>query len=394
MSGDLGAFVPHAPLGAYGPGGAGPLAGRTLAVKDLFDVAGLVTGAGTPAWADGRAPAETDAPAVAALRRAGARVVGKTVTDELAWSLNGENVHYGTPENPAAPGRIPGGSSAGSAASVAGGLAEIGLGTDTGGSVRLPASYCGIWGVRPTHGRLSLAGTVPLAPSYDTVGWFARDPTLLGLVGEVLLGADPPRRPARLLLAEDLFARVAPPHDTALRAAAHGLADRLGLAPEPVTLAEDGIAAWRAVFRICQSAEVWESHGAWVRSADPAFGPGIKERFAMAAALDRDEVAAARARRAEIAARMDALLDDALLLVPGAGGPPPPRGLTGAALDDVRDRALDILCPAGHAGLPQLALPALTTPEGPLGLGLVAARGADATLLSLAPALDPVETAP
>lgn len=394
MTGDLGAFVPHAPLGAYGPGGAGPLGGRTLAVKDLFDVAGLVTGAGTPAWAQGRAPAETDAPVVAALRRAGARIVGKTITDELAWSLNGENVHYGTPQNPAAPGRIPGGSSAGSAAAVAGGLAEIGLGTDTGGSVRLPASYCGIWGVRPTHGRLSLARTVPLAPSYDTGGWFARDPGLLGLVGEVLLGPDPSRRPARLLLAEDLFARVAPPHDAALRAAADGLADRLGLVPEPVALAEDGIAAWRAVFRTCQSAEVWESHGAWVDRARPAFGPGIAERFAMAAALDPAEIAAARARRAEITARMAALLDGALLLVPGAGAPPPPRGLTGAALDDIRDRALDILCPAGHAGLPQLALPALATPEGPLGLGLVAAAGGDATLLSLAPALAPEETTP
>ena len=394
MTGDLGAFVPHAPLGSYDPGGAGPLGGRTLAVKDLFDVAGFVTGAGTPAWAEGRAPAETDAPLVAALRRAGARIIGKTITDELAWSLNGENVHYGTPENPAAPGRIPGGSSAGSAAAVAGGLAEIGLGTDTGGSVRLPASYCGIWGVRPTHGRLSLTGTVPLAPSYDTAGWFTRDPGLLGLVGEVLLGPERCRRPARLLLAEDLFARVAPPHDAALRAAADGLADQLGLVPEPVTLAEDGIAAWRAVFRTCQSAEVWESHGAWVDRAHPAFGPGIAERFAMAAALDPAEIAAARARRAEITARMAALLDGALLLVPGAGAPPPRRGLTGTALDDIRDRALDILCPAGHAGLPQLALPALATPEGPLGLGLVAAAGGDATLLSLAPALAPAVTTP
>lgn len=390
MTDDLGAFVAHAPLGDHGPGGTGPLAGLTLGVKDLFDMAGLRTGGGSPSWLAGLGaePAATDAPAVAALRAAGARIVGKTLTDELAWSLNGENAHYGTPENPAAPGRIPGGSSAGSAAATAGGLCDIGLGSDTGGSVRLPASYCGLWGIRTSHGRIPLRGVVPLAPSYDTVGWFARDPAILLRAGEVLLNGDAAPSATRVLVAEDLFAAVVPEHAAALLQAGEALAGRIGLPVEPVTLALEGLDAWREVFRICQSAEVWETHGAWVERERPAFGPGIAERFAMAKALDADTVAAARERRAGIAAHLAALAADALIVVPGAGSPPPPRGLSGPALDDIRARALSVLCPAGHAGLPQIALPALGTSEGPIGLGLIGAKGADLSLLKLGTRLE------
>lgn len=379
---DLGAFVPHAPLGNYDNGSAGPLAGLTLAVKDLFDVAGLVTGAGSPAYAEGRRPAETDAPAVVALRTAGARLIGKTVTDELAWSLNGENVHYGTPVNPAAPGRIPGGSSAGSVAAVAGGLADIGLGTDTGGSVRLPASYCGVWGLRPTHGAVALQGVVPLAPSYDTVGWFAADASRLHRVGAALLDAVEAGPPPRLWLAEDAFDLVDPALREKLRTAACDVAERLGARLTPVTLASDGLAAWRHVFRIVQTAEVWQTHGAWVTTAQPNFGPGISERFDLAAQIDPEEVAAAERARAEIAIRMAALVAQAPIILPGAPCVAPIRGLGGPALQDLRDRALELMCPAGHAGLPQLAFPALSAAEGPLGLGLIGAAGSDGALLA------------
>ena len=130
-----------------------------------------------------------------ALLDAGARIVGKTHTDEMTYSLNGENAHYGTPVNVNAPGRIPGGSSSGSAAAVAAGLVDFALGSDTGGSVRAPASFCGIYGLRPTHGRISLEGACALAASFDTVGWFARDPALLERVGRVLLRDDAPASP-------------------------------------------------------------------------------------------------------------------------------------------------------------------------------------------------------
>jgi amidase len=379
---DHGAFVPHAPLAPPGPARAGPLAGMTLAVKDLFDVGGLRTGAGNPDWLAQARPAAADAWAVARLRAAGAGIVGKTITDELAWSLNGENPHYGTPRNPAAPGRIPGGSSAGSAVAVAAGLADLALGTDTGGSVRLPASYCGIWGIRPTHGAIPVAGLVPLAPSYDTVGWFAAAPGLLARAGEALLPPAAPAPIARLALVPDLFAETGE-RGAELRDAARGWAGSRGLPLIEARLTVP-VADLREAFRVTQWAEVWETHGAWVRTRAPRLDPAIAARFDLAQALGGAEIAAAHAARADHARAIRAMVPPGTaLMIPGAATPPPPCGMTGPALDALRGRALGILSLAGIAGLPQLAMPAVATPEGPLGLGLVGAPGADRALLGL-----------
>ena len=388
----LGAFVAHAPYGDYALGsGTGPLAGARLAVKDLFDVAGLRTGAGSPAWLDEAVPAAESAEVVTALIEAGAEFVGKTVTDELAWSLNGENIHYGTPVNPRAPGRIPGGSSAGSAAAVAGELADLALGTDTGGSVRLPASYCGLYGMRPTHGRLPLSRTVPLAPSYDTVGWFARRPALLARAGSCLFG----RATAdghgfvHAALARDTFERVDPNCREPLIDAARRIT-ALFDGDDDVDAAPSGdLARARSVFRLVQSSEVWATHGAWVTQADPDFGPGIRERFRIAAELEPAEVEAAREERSVLADHLRGLLDDdRFLILPGAAAPPPVCGLTGPALEDMRARALEILGPVGNAGLPCVTIPAIRTPDGPVGLSLVGPPHSDERLLALACALD------
>src|SRR5436190_6782465 len=204
MHDPLNAFCAHATARLQGAP-AGPLAGLTFAAKDLFDIAGHVTGAGNPDWLARHAPAERTAPLVQALVDAGATMVGKTHTDELSRGIFGENVHYGTPINPRAPGRVPGGSSSGSAVAVAGQLVDFALGTDTGGSVRVPASFCGIYGLRPSHGRLPFEGVLPQAPSFDTIGWFARTPDLLARIAGVLLGVNGERAPrvCRLIVAED-----------------------------------------------------------------------------------------------------------------------------------------------------------------------------------------------
>ena len=367
---------------------AGPLAGWTFGVKDLFDVAGLPTGAGSPEWLRMQAPASRTAPAVQRLLDAGAKLLGKTQTDELAWSLNGQNAHYGTPINAAAPERIPGGSSSGSAAAVAAGLVDFAVGSDTGGSVRLPASYCGLYGMRPSYGRIPIECAVPLAPSYDTVGWFARDAARLAGVGRVLLAEIAPApAPTRLLIADDLFARLAPAVRAALMPALDELQRLLGTA-QPVILAGEALPAWREAFRLIQSAEVWTVHGAWVTQAKPALGPGIRERFMAASRLDPEEVAAARRLRLEVRQRLDDVLAPGTVLVlPGAPGLAPLRTAPGEELERVRAEALALLCPAGHAGLPQVSLPLARLDGGPLGLSVIAARGADATLLDLACAL-------
>src|ERR687890_601264 len=192
--------VPHAP--------SGPLSGLTFAAKDLFDVAGYPTSAGSPHMLAMSGVKTRTAPTVQKLLDSGARLVGKTITDELAFSMNGKNAHFGTPVNGAAPDRIPGGSSSGSASAVSNGLCDFALGTDTGGSVRAPANHCGLFGIRPTHGRVSLEGCHDLAPSFDTCGYFARDGATFLRVGEVVLGSDPAPLPQipRVLLAQDAFA--------------------------------------------------------------------------------------------------------------------------------------------------------------------------------------------
>src|SRR3954468_6247495 len=184
---DLGAFVPGQRFRIAGRAG-GPLSGLTFAAKDLFDVAGRPTGGGNPDWARTRELPTRHAWAVQTLLDAGADLIGKTITDEVSLGILGENPFEGTPTNPRAPGHVPGGSSAASAAVVAAGICDIALGTDTGGSVRVPASFCGIYGIRPTHGRLDLTGMMAPAPRSDKAGCFGRDAATFARASSVMLG--------------------------------------------------------------------------------------------------------------------------------------------------------------------------------------------------------------
>lgn len=380
----VGAFVPHGRVEREGAA-EGPLAGLTFALKDLFHLDGAPTAAGNPDWLNSHdVPSET-APVAKMLLDAGARLVGKTHTDEIAWSLNGENVHYGTPENLAAPGRIPGGSSSGSAAAVAAGLVDFAIGSDTGGSVRLPASYCGLIGLRPTHGRIPIDGAVALARSYDTVGWFAREPELFAKVGRVLLGAwKPQAAPKTLLIADDMWARAHEATQEALAPALEAISEFFDEV-EHVTVAGDRAADWREAFRVIQSAEAWAEHRDWVLRVRPSFGPGIRQRFEAAAQLTPEQIAAARTLREQIRAEMAALVPpDAILAMPTVPGIAPLKNTPEPELNVFRAKALEMLSPAGHAGMPQISLPLGRVEGCPVGLSLVAARDQDETLLKLA----------
>ncbi len=368
----------------------GPLVGLSLAVKDVFHIKGHRTGAGNPDWLRTHPAAAATAPAVQRLLDAGAHIVGKTHTDELAYSLNGENVHYGTPVNPNAAGRIPGGSSSGSAAAVAGGLVDFAIGTDCGGSVRLPASYCGIFGFRPTHGRIPLDGIVPLASSFDTVGWFARDARLLEKVGRVLLDDQRDARPPRqLLLASDAFTLAGDAVTAAFQPAVTKLSQAIGPA-QSVAVSPEGLSEWMQLFRVLQGAEIWANHGAWIREVQPAFGPDIHKRFEWTATIQQAEVDIAKEKREQVAARMDAFLgEDTVLCLPTAPGIAPLCNTPLDELEAFRAQALSLLCIAGLARLPQVNLPLGTLDDCPTGLSLVGPRGADMLLLKIAVGLTP-----
>jgi amidase len=380
----LNAFVSHGRIDVQTTT-QGPLAGLSFAVKDFYDIAGMPTAAGSPEWLATHPVPTVSTPIYDRLLAAGGRFVGKTHTDELAWSLNGENAHYGTPTNPAAPGRIPGGSSSGSASATSGGLVDFAIGSDTGGSVRLPASYCGIYGIRTTHGRIPLTAAVPLAPSYDTAGWFARTPQIMADVGRVLLdNARAPRKVKNVLVARDLFDVVDPRVSAALQPSLDRLIALVGASAD-VDVADGDYPAWRNVFRVIQSEEAWAVQGAWIEAVKPKLGPGVKERFAAAAVMDKDEIAAAKALREKIVARMLSLMtEDSILVLPTAPGIAPLLNTPADQLDVFRFRAIELLCLAGHAGLPQLSLPLATLDGCPLGLSIIGGRNCDEDILQVA----------
>lgn len=380
----LNAFCPDS--AAHIPGGDGPMAGLTFASKDIFDVAGHVTGGGNPAWQSTHTPAEANAWVVQRLVDAGAELVGKTITDELTRGIFGENVHYGTPANPRAPGRVPGGSSSGSAAAVAGELVDFALGSDTGGSVRVPASFCGLYGLRPSHGRIPRGGMLLQAPSYDTIGWFARESETFERVGRILLASGGvPTLPTQLIIAEDAFELAEP----ATRAALVSAAEKVSVifeSVDAVRLSPTGLTDWSNQQQILQSREAWEAVRDWIDRVNPAFSFEVSDRYALARAVTDDQVAAAQLRREEIVARMNEVFagGDKVVCLPTTIGPAPPIGQAVSQRHELRLRNSALTSIAGNTGRPQISLPLVEVGGLPVGLSLLGDRGADEALMALA----------
>lgn len=378
------AFLPY-PSADVPASAEGPLKGLRLAVKDLFDVAGYPTGCGNPLMLAASGIKTTHAPAVARLLSAGAEFCGKTHTDELAWSLYGVNAHFGTPVNPAAPEHIPGGSSSGSAAAVAGHLADIALGTDTGGSVRAPASFCGIWGIRPTHGRLPLDGCMALAPSWDTCGFFARDGETMEHVANVMFEVDKaPLKDPRLLVPEDMLDGVEAEGRRLIETAIQHIEGRRGKLKRVNVYGGEREAIYTA-FREIQAVEVLGVHGDWVERYHPPLGPGIAERFDFARGVTKEALEHSRERRAALVRHLDEIIDtDGVLVAPVVHDAPLRRDDGPAKFDSYRHDAMKLLCVSGHTGLPQVVFPLGRVHGAPFGLSLIGPKGTDLSLISLA----------
>jgi Asp-tRNA(Asn)/Glu-tRNA(Gln) amidotransferase A subunit family amidase len=390
MSADpIGALVPGTASDAGPADGDGSLAGIGIVAKDVIDVGGIVTGAGNPDWAAAHGPAAADAAAVATLKGAGATVLAKGQCAELAFSLSGDNAHYGMPRNPAADDRDPGGSTSGPAAAVAGGLCDLGLGTDTLGSVRVPASYCGVYGYRPTHGAIPTAGVLPLAQRFDTVGVLARDPALLRRAAEILLGGDDDAvaPPSRLLLADPPLAAAQPEIADGTREAAERIAAALGAELERAAGLPGGapeLADAMAAFNVLQGIEVWRNFGEWVRTAHPALGADIASRIERASSFGPGDAAEAEAVVDAVRAAVGRLGAGTALVLPATGTPAPPRDADAEARQAARVGAGQLTCLATLAGAPAVALPLGTAGELPFGVSLVGIPGADRSLLAAA----------
>ncbi|MBV8925088.1 MAG: amidase [Bradyrhizobium sp.] len=357
----------------------GPLSDLTFAAKDLMDVAGFKSGWGNPDRLRDAAPAVATAPSVLAALMAGARLVGKTHTDEVACGMFGMNPHFGTPINPNAPDRVPGGSSSGSASVVAASLCDFALGTDTGGSVRVPASFCGLYGLRTTFGRLSVAGIMAMAPSFDTVGWLARDAKTLKRVGEVYFGPLGEFGATRLLLARDAFDIPVTPIAEALLPAARSLAPA-----SEITLFAEGVDHWLDTFRPLQLSDLWSTLGAWGKAPGRRLSQAVAERIELSSHVDPVQFAAAVVRREALTDRLvDLLGDDGVLILPTAHDLPPHRDAPVSAQIEFREKTLALTCVASLSRLPQINIPATALEGCPVGLSLIAGPRGDQRLLHL-----------
>jgi amidase len=382
------AFVPHDLRAPMKGSASGPLAGLTVAVKDIYDIAGERTGAGSPDWLADQQPATRTASSVQKLLDAGATVIGKTVCDEFCFSITGANAHYGTPINPRAPWRVPGGSSSGSASATASGACDIGLGSDTGGSVRVPAAFCGIYGIRPTLGRVDLTGAMPMAGSFDIAGWFASGPGVFRRVGAVLLTSERADAPIhRLVMLDDAFEETDTEVAGLLRRALDVMAKNLPKL-ERARIAPQGFDPWRECFRIIQAREVWQNYERFMTRRHPQLGPGVRERIAFASTVSESDAQAARVVHAEARGHIRAVAQPGTILaLPAAPCTAPRLDLPAAELERFRLRVMRLTCIAGVSGLPQVTIPVGTVAGCPVGLSFIGWPGADEALLELAVAV-------
>jgi amidase len=378
-------FVPHDLPAPLKGAASGALAGLSAVVKDMYDIAGERTGCGSPDWLAAHPPAARHCPPVQKILDAGATIVGKTVCDEYFYSVSGANAHYGTPVNARAPGRLPGGSSSGSAAACGANLCDFALGSDTGGSVRVPASFNGIYGLRPTHERIEHSGVADMAPSFDVPGWFAATPGVFRKVGPVLLdGHGVKAKIDRVVVLEDAFAQAEDPVSDLLRTLLEFMSDDLpGMMHGRI--APDGFDPWREAFRIVQAYETWQTFGPFITEHKPNIGPGVKERMQFASTVTREQADASRAVIAKAREHIRQItVPGTVLTLPTAPSIAPKVETSGAQLEEFRTRVMRLTCTSGISGLPQMSIPAGTIDGCPIGLSFIGWAGGDEALLDLA----------
>ena len=368
--------------------GEGRLAGTVFAAKDVFRILGSTWGNGHPDWLRYSEPDSFTSQTILKLLDEGADLVGKTICDELCFSISGENWNYGSPLNPHDPRRFAGGSSSGSGAAAGGGLVDFSLGSDCLGSVRVPASYNGVFGMRPTYQRVNNDGEAPYCESMDVLGYMAKESDMFVNVSSVLLGQDQKEHKfKKLLLPKECFDII----DKDLKLQLEDTIKEIEAEFDEVIscdITPNGLDEWVKIFQLVQGYEVWESYGGFIRKYRPRLSRGPKERLAWAATISRQEYDKALKDKEEIEAHIDQLLDnDTVMLMPTSASVAPLRSAPLAEINRVRAQSSGLLCVSPLSGIPQVTMPIMEIDEVPFGLSLLGKQGSDLALVNLAASL-------
>ncbi|MFA0088685.1 amidase [Vibrio sp. 10N.261.51.F12] len=384
------------------PTRGGKLDNLTFVFKDLFDVEGFVTGAGNPTWLSTHSSAVATSPLIERLLHHGAQCIGRVQTDELAYSLNGANIHYGTPVNPVAPLCIPGGSSSGSAVAVANHEADFSIGTDTGGSVRVPASYCSLYGLRPTLGKLSLQHCFELSASFDTAGIFTRDLAVMSDVYQALHSDDLTKgsgASSPVTLSERPVARIGIDQDLAAllgQARAQTLQEWSARLTVPIKMnrfladMKLDLASLSLLFRTIQGYEIIRNHGDWLAQHCDSVDPSIMQRVMWARQITEQQYQAAKAQQADFTQALinEMTVSGAIWVLPTTPSSPPKLDIDGEDLAQYRTELMGLTAIAGLAGLPQLHIPTEQSEHGPFGISLIGLPHSEQTLINFAQHLE------
>lgn len=409
---DFGAFVQRFQILPFPqpppPAAKQTLAGLTFAINDIFELEDYVTGFGNPDWARTHVAAEKTAVTVTALLKNGAVCVGQTVMGELGFGVSGENMHYGTPINPEMPAHVPGGSSSGSAVAVAAGLVDFALGTDTIGCIRIPAAFCGLLSYRPSHGAVSTIGVLPNSQSLDTVGWLARDPSILLRVGHTLLKLNTvePRRARRLIFADDLFQLSKVPKQKAEVVINKAIENLSRYQPQQhinfgqhislnvpslkgfldqSTNMQNGISNLKALSSAMVSLQRHEfktNHEDWVKSVEPKLAHDVSDNLLTAINTTHENIKALYDIRKELRACMQILLkDDGILVIPTVADPPSKLNSKKRDTVESHNRALILSSIASMSGCCQVTIPLGKNDGCPISVSFITFHGGDKFLL-------------
>lgn len=385
-----------------------PLTALSFAVSDIFEIEGFVTGFGNPDWIRTHEAASRTSSVVSSLVEGGATCIGKTVVDEMALGISGENKHYGTPSNPAAPARIPGGSSSGAAVAVAANLVDFSLGIDTVGGVRIPAGYCSILGFRPSYGAVPHLEIIPVSTSLDTVGWFAKDPSILRRVGHVLLQVpfSVQRNPRNIIIADDCFQLSKAPVDRVTQVVIksteklfgrqvlrhENLGEYVGSKVRSLKVfsskksnGEVNSSSLRLLayaMQYLQRDEFKHNHSEWINSAKPTLDPVISAQIDEKLEMEDVDIEKCHAVRDEMRSALNALLkDDGVLVIPTVANPPPKLGAKETSTEEYLIRTWTLTSLASMSGCCQVTIPLGFHDKCPVSVSFIARNGGDRFLL-------------